>query len=277
MSSYLFNKYKYKKMKKNLRLNKESKTQNGILYVIEKIIRSHPLLYLITRSLIRFTNIFEIDFEGIKLINLKKKITIYDIGASDGIASKYFLNNLTVKKIYCFEPDETYVKILKNLKIKKLIIKPYGIGNKTFECDIFMPRYKFFKKKYDLTTYSFFDKYYLIKQINLDFKFRKNISIIKKKIYIKKIDKIKTNIDLIKIDTNGYELQVINALKDTIKNSKPVIILETNQDILNIKKFLKKYSYNDYFYNVDEKKLKRVKKKYPLNTYFLQKKHLISN
>ena len=264
-------------MKKNLRLNKESKTQNGILYVIEKIIRSHPLLYLITRSLIRFTNIFEIDFEGIKLINFKKKITIYDIGASDGIASKYFLNNLTVKKIYCFEPDETYVKILKNLKIKKLIIKPYGIGNKTFECDIFMPRYKFFKKKYDLTTYSFFDKYYLIKQINLDFKFRKNISIIKKKIYIKKIDKIKTNIDLIKIDTNGYELQVINALKDTIKNSKPVIKLETNQDILNIKKFLKKYSYNDYFYNVDEKKLKRVKKKYPLNTYFLQKKHLISN
>ena len=40
---------------------------------------------------------------------------------------------------------------------------------------------------------------------------------------------------MIKIDTNGYELQVINALKDTIKNSKPVIILETNQDILNIK------------------------------------------
>ncbi len=140
-----------------------------------------------------------------------------------------------------------------------------------------MPRYKFFKKKYDLTTYSFFDKYYLIKQINLDFKFRKNISIIKKKIYIKKIDKIKTNIDLIKIDTNGYELQVINSLKDTIKNSKPVIILETNQDILNIKKFLKKYSYNDYFYNAEEKKLKRVKKKYPLNTFFLQKKHLISN
>ena len=264
-------------MNKNLRLNKESKTQNGFLYMIEKIVRSHPLLYLITRSLIRFTNIFEIDFEGIKLINFKKKITIYDIGASDGIASKFFLNNLSVKKIYCFEPDKTYVKILKNLKKKQLIIKPFGIGIKNFESDIFMPRYKFFNRNYDLTTYSFFDRFYLNKQINLDFKFRKNISIIKKKIYIKKIDKINANINLIKIDTNGYEFQVIKGLKSLISYSRPVIILETNQDILIIKKFLKKYSYNGYYYDVKKKKLTRVKKKYPLNTFFLQKKHLKSN
>jgi len=264
-------------MNKNLRISKESKTQNGLLYTIEKIVRCHPLLYLITRSLIRFTNIFEIDFEGIKLINFKNKITIYDIGASDGIASKYFLNNLSVKKIYCFEPDKRYVKILQSLKKKQLIIKPYGIGIKNFESDIFMPQYNFFEKKYDLTTYSFFDKYYLNKQINLDFKFRKNISVIKKKIYIKKINKIKTNIDLIKIDTNGYELQVIKGLKNIIRHSKPVIILETNQDILKIKRFLKKHSYNDYYYSTDEKKLKRVEKKFPLNTFFLQKKHLKSN
>ena len=264
-------------MNKNFRLNKESKTQNGFLYIIEKIIRCHPLLYIITRSLVRFTNIFEADFKGLKLINLKKKIRIYDVGASDGIASKFFLNNLSVKEIYCFEPDETYVKTLQNLKKKQLIIKPYGIGIKNFKCDIFMPRYRFFKRNYDLITYSFFDKFYLNKQISLDFKFRKNISIIKKKILIKKINKIDTNIDLIKIDTNGYELQVIKGLKRIISYSRPVIILETNQDILKIKKFLKKYSYNDYYYDGKEKKLKRVKKKYPLNTFFLQKKHLKTN
>ena len=61
-------------MNKNFRLNKESKTQNGFLYIIEKIIRCHPLLYIITRSLVRFTNIFEADFIGLKLINLKKKL-----------------------------------------------------------------------------------------------------------------------------------------------------------------------------------------------------------
>ncbi len=264
-------------MNKNLRLNKESKTQNGLLYSIEKIIRYHPLLYLIARSLIRFTNIFEIDFEGIKLVNLKKNMTILDIGASDGIASKFFLNNLSVKRIYCFEPDKTFVKILRNLKLKKLIIRPYGIGIKNFKSNIFMPQYKFFKKKYDLTTYSFFNKYYLNKQINIDFKFKKNISIIKKMINIKKINKMNSNIDLIKIDTNGYEYNVVKGLKKLINRSKPIIILETNQDILKIKKFLKKKSYNDYYYDFKEKKLKRVNRKYPLNTFFLQRNHLKLN
>ena len=258
----------------NLRLNKESKTQSGFFYVIEKIVRSHPLLYLISRTLIRFTNIFEEDFKGIKLINFKKNMLIFDIGASDGIAAKYFLNNLSVKKIYCFEPDQFYIKLLKKLNKKKLIIKPYGVGTNDFRSDIYMPRYNFFKKSFDLTTYSFFNKDYLNTQINLDFKFIKNISIIKKKIYIKKVDIVNENIDLIKIDTNGYELQVILGLKNILNKSKPVIILETNQDILKIKKFLKKFSYDDYFYNTNKKKLQRIRKKYPLNTFFLQRKHL---
>lgn len=260
-------------MNENLRLNKASRTQNGFLYFIEKIIRFHPLSYLICRSLIRFTNIFEVDFKGVKLIKFKKKITIFDIGASDGIASKFFLNNLSVKKIYCFEPNMEYVKILRNLKIKKLIVKPFAIGFKNLKSRIFMPQYRFFKKKYNLITYTFFDKNYLDKQIDLDFIFKKKISIISNEIHVKKIMKIKTKVDLIKIDTNGYELQVIKGLKDIICNCKPAIILETNQDILRIKKFLNKYSYNDYYYDFKKKKLNKIKKKYPLNTFFLQEKH----
>ena len=47
-----------------------------------------------------------------KLSNLKK-VNILDIGASDGIASNFFLKNLDVNKIICFEPDKNYVRILK--------------------------------------------------------------------------------------------------------------------------------------------------------------------
>ena len=39
-----------------------SKTNEGFLSVLEKIIRAHPLIYIIFRVLIRFTNIFEKDF-----------------------------------------------------------------------------------------------------------------------------------------------------------------------------------------------------------------------
>ena len=81
---------------------KESKTNSGILNFFEKIVRSHPLLYFITRYFIRFTNIFEQDANGVTYINLARKVNIIDVGASDCIASKFFNRKLNVNKIICF-------------------------------------------------------------------------------------------------------------------------------------------------------------------------------
>ena len=47
----------------------------------------------------------------------------------------------------------------------------------------------FFNKNFDLVTYTFYNKRELQKQIDLDFKFKKNIKIIQKKIHLKKIHK----------------------------------------------------------------------------------------
>ena len=73
----------------------------GLLSFFEKIIRSHPLIYIFIRSIVRFTNIFEKDFDGLKILKFGKKINIIDVGASDGIAAKYFNNNLDTGTIYC--------------------------------------------------------------------------------------------------------------------------------------------------------------------------------
>jgi len=251
-----------------------SKTQSGILYFFEKIIRSHPLLYFISRSLIRFSNIFEEDFEGVKLLNFKGSINIIDIGASDGIASKFFSKNLNVQSIICFEPNNSYIKILKKLNVKNLIIKPFAIGNKNSFKTIYFPRYKFLFKNLDLITYTHYDKKFLEQQMSFDFKFKKNISIIKTKIKIKKIKKVNKKIDLIKIDTNGFELPIIKGLIQTIRRDRSAIIVESNQDIKKIDKILKKFSYKSYYFLSIKKRFKLVNKKYPLNTFFLQKKHL---
>ena len=69
---------------------KTSKTNSGFLYFLEKIVRSHPLLYFVVRYFIRYTNIFEEDANGVSFLNLEKKVNIIDVGASDGIASKFF-------------------------------------------------------------------------------------------------------------------------------------------------------------------------------------------
>ena len=256
---------------------RRSKTNSGFLYFLERIIRCHPLLYFITRYLIRYTNIFEEDANGVSFLNLGKKVNIIDVGASDGIASKFFNRKLKINKIICFEPNKSYVKILRKLSIKNLRVNPYGIGQYNKNYEIFFPRYKFFSKNLDLITYAHYSKKKLLDQINLDFKFINKISIIKEKIYLKKIKKIKSKIDLIKIDVNGHELSVVKGLSKIIKRDKPALIIETNDDIKIIEKYLNKYNFKKYLFLKKNKKFIKIKKSYPLNTYFLQKKHLRLN
>ncbi|MEC7099333.1 MAG: FkbM family methyltransferase [Pseudomonadota bacterium] len=262
-------------MRKNKKIYQgvRSVTNLGILSFFEKIVRSHPLSYFIIRKLIRFTNIFEEDAKGVKILKFNKNINLMDIGASDGIAAKFFAKNLRTNKIICFEPDKNYLKILNNLPINNLIVKPYAIGDKDNEVNVYYPEYQIFGKKYKFVTYCFYDKKILEKQIYLDFKFRKNIRIIKEKIKIRKLEKINLKIHLIKIDVNGFELSVLRGLNKIIKKDKPALILETGKDDKKIRDFLSKYSYKQFIYMNESKTFEPVKDRYSLNTYFLQKKH----
>ena len=253
---------------------RRSKTNSGFLFFLEKIVRSHPLLYFITRYFIRYTNIFEQDANGVTFLNLDKKVNIIDVGASDGIASKFFNRKLKINKIICFEPNKSYVKILRKLNIKNLKVNAYGISQFDKYYKIFFPRYKFFSKNLDLITYTYYNKKTLLNRINLDFRFKKNISIVKSKIYLKKIKKMRTKINLVKIDVNGHELSVLKGLSKIIKRDKPALIIETGEDIKTIGQYLKKYGFEKYLFLNKYNKFMKIKKNYPLNTYFLQKKHL---
>ena len=247
---------------------------SGFYKIIERIVRAHPLFYFFVRYLVRFTGIFEEDAKGVKFLKFKKNINIIDVGASDGIASKFFSKNLNVKKIICYEPNIPYVNVLKKLSLNNIVVYPYGISNKERKHQVFLPRYKFFKKKFDLVTYTFYSKKELIKQMKLDFKFSKNISIIKKTLRLKKIKKMKHKISLIKIDVNGHEYSVIQGLQKIILRDKPAMIVETDKNIKKIETFLKKLNYKKYFFDNTNQTFKNIKKSYPLNTYFLQEKHL---
>ena len=250
---------------------RKSSTNIGIIGILEKIIRSHPLVYWVVRSLVRYTNIFERDFDGLKKIYLNDKINIVDVGASDGLSVKFFLKNLSVNKVICFEPYKTYINILR--KNKKVIVKPFAIGNKNFKTKIFFPRYNFFGKNLDLMTYAHYD-FSLMQHFIKDFKFTKNLKIVSGYLKIKIIKRLSYKIDLIKIDTNGYELSVIKGLIDIINKDKPALIVEINKDKKIIAMLLKSKGYVGYYYSV---KFNRFSKKMDANCtnkYFLQKKHL---
>ena len=240
---------------KNYKKTMEYKSAtSGFLSFFEKIIRAHPLVYIFIRSIVRFTNIFEKDFDGVRLLSLKKKVNIIDVGASDGVAAKYFNNNLDTGTIFCFEPNPHYYNLLKKINFRNVIVKPFAIGTNNTYRYAYHPRYKFFNKNFDIISYSCYGRKHAENYI-ADFKFKKNLSMIREKIHMKKVGKIQKKIGLIKVDTNGNELFVIKALQKIIKKNKPAIIVEINNDIPSIDKILKKHSYKGYYYSVEKKKI----------------------
>ena len=72
--------YMSKKKNSNGFIMNKSSTNSGLLNFFERIIRSHPLLYVLVRYFVRYTNIFEEDAVGVKYINFNNKINIIDVG-----------------------------------------------------------------------------------------------------------------------------------------------------------------------------------------------------
>ena len=140
---------------------------------------------------------------------------------------------------------------------------------------IYVPRYNFLNKNYDIISYAHYDQK-LMNHFLLDFKFRENLSIASSILTIKKIGLFKKKINLIKIDTNGYELSIIKGLIQTIKRDSPVLLVEMNKDEKKISNILKRFNYDGYFYSISQKKFTKRKKSNALNKYFLQK-HIKKN
>ena len=68
---------------------------------------------------------------------------------------------------------------------------------------------------------------------------------------------------------------MVKGLSKIIKRDKPVLIIETGDDIKIIGRYiLKGIGFEKYLFLNEYNKFLKIKKNYPLNTYFLQKKHL---
>ncbi len=164
---------------------------------------------------------------------LKKNINsdielLFDVGSHKGETIKTFLENFNVKYIYSFEASPfNYKKLVKNTnELKKkhincnIKISNIGVGNSNIE-----------KTFYDLvdsnsSTFNKLNKnslYFKRKNKILSFFFKKNFfvkeSMIKQICLFDFINKYNLKkIDILKIDTEGYEYEVLKGLKDKIVN-----------------------------------------------------------
>ncbi len=192
-------------------------------------------------------NIFDKIYQR-KIINtlnliFNKNINIvFDVGAHKGEFIKLILDNFNFKKIYSFEPSIINFELLsQNIKKlnskKKIFINNFALG--VFEEE------KNFKQMKESSSSTFnninFDsKYFKRKNIFLNFGLNSKI-FDNMKVKIKDgfsfVEKENINtIDLLKIDTEGYEYFVIKGFKENIRKIK-VIFFEHHYNQMIIKNY----------------------------------------
>ena len=211
-----------------------------------------------------FLNIFDY-FQQKKILNFfkdyfEKDIIFFDIGAHHGESIKIFSNNFNLKEIHCFEPSPYNFEILsKNIKKYNFKINVnlnnIGVGsekksvflNQTEESssstiNTFNKNSNYLKKKLKILNINNLNEYYKKISINL-------ISLDE---YIEKNNI--NEIDIIKIDTEGFEFDVIKGL--SLKNKLIKFIyfehhyddmIEKNYTFKDINSILTKFGFKKVF------------------------------
>ena len=206
----------------------------------------------IRNRIIRNLKLFKINNSRNKSLELYKnilntnKINIYDIGAGQRILNELIFFD-GISNIHLIDPNKnleySYNKLKKifnnNQSIKKFFI---GLSNKTQKINYY--------KNLSSTSSSFAVSKNKLKNLNTDF-FLKPV---KKEVFsfpdfIKKYNLPKP--DIIKIDTEGFEIKILNSILE--KNSPLIIQVETNlnndvlnETFLNTQNLLFKKKYNLY-------------------------------
>ncbi len=227
---------------------------------------------------LKILNIFDYFYQK-KFINFLKKKGInnfnvlIDIGAHKGESINLFANNFKINQIYSFEPSPISYKILsQNIdKIQnkfnktKIFLENFALGSKDEK--IFMKHIsesssstirelntdsKYFKKKFfflkNIKNQSLFKKIE-VKQILLsDYIEKKNIK----------------NIDFIKIDTEGYELEVLKGSENILFKTKYILFEHHYDDMI-----VKNYFFSDIHKFLKENNFKQLyKSKMPFRKTF---------
>ena len=159
--------------------------------------------------------------------------------------------------MYLFEPNfHLYKNYLKKIKKKhhNLFIYNCALGSKNKSLAFFLP----YIGKIFIHYFSSFNKKYIINSCSNTFP-NKKIILKKKIIEVKKFDDLKINdvIDFIKLDSEGYDLEIIKGLMKTINKFKPALLIEYNAELyLKIVKKLSKYF--QFYYDIQKNSLVQI-------------------
>ncbi len=187
----------------------------------------------------------------------------FDVGAHKGESIKLFLKHLNIKEIVSFEAspitfeylkkkETSFNKRFKNTKIKlenlalgsekKSVILKHMSESSSSTISQINKNSSYFKKKYKLLN--FFDSQKLYAPVEVKLETLEN--------YI--VDNEYKTIDFLKIDTEGYEYEILLGLNKKLKDIKLIMfehhydnMIKKNYSYSDIKNLLEKYNFKMIF------------------------------
>jgi FkbM family methyltransferase len=162
-----------------------------------------------------------------------------DVGANVGTYSALLSRNSTL--VYAFEPVQRSFRILKGLNIRNVVAYNVALGNQSGEVDIALPT---FNGKVD---------YYLptLRSIPQNVP----LKIERQKVRVIKFDDLETKvdfprIDFVKIDVEGFEMQVLFGMQRLLELRKAAFMIEIerrhNPEYMKVFKHLGRLGYAPY-------------------------------
>ena len=195
----------------------------------------------------------EPDFNGLKLICNDEKQLFLDIGANNGMSALSIFTLIPNAKVISFEPNPVNYPYLDKMvnKFSNFQYMPIGLGNKTKLLDFYYPIYNGIK----MTSLGSLDYKFAKKWLSKDtihFFAPNKLKMEKIIIEVKTLDDFQIKPDFIKIDVEGFEYQVLLGAEETIRNSRPILLVEGVSKDSNINQKLQEWKYNAYKFHKNQ-------------------------
>lgn len=169
----------------------------------------------------------EKEFELINIFATPGNNVFIDIGANRGDAIQSILMRQPESKVFAFEPNSYLAGKLKRLygNNEKVNIYNYGLGDVDSRFDLYVPFYNNYM----------FDGLASFKEANARdwlrnrlYGYNENkLDVKKMTCEVKRLDDFNLKPCFIKIDVQGFEYEVLRGGIETIRNARPVILMES--------------------------------------------------
>ena len=191
----------------------------------------------------------EEDFNAIDLFPKNGNLLYLDVGGNQGAIIDILLRKNQNCRVNSYEPNPevfrlTSMRFKNNPRVK---LFNFGLGKMEGNFKLYIPVYRGYKFDGLGSLSSSFDDPWL--EEGIYFYDKKKLSMHEVDCKIKKLDDLDLDPFFIKIDIEGFELDVMLGGERTIEKSRPIMLVESVEKDSEIMNFVKKYGYKMYKYS----------------------------